>query len=117
MKTPASQILSMISYGIRGLCPRCGKGKLFQGWGDLKKSCENCSLIFEENPGDTWAFMYASTAFITGLFILGMWFIRPANHWLGIGFVAILSIAAMLGTITIRKGLAVALDYLLRSKA
>jgi uncharacterized protein (DUF983 family) len=116
MTTRRNKILLSLSFGARRLCPRCGEGKLFQGWGDLKLSCEHCHLAFEENSGDTWAFMYASTAFITGLFIWGMWFIHPTNRWLGMAVVIILSISTMLGTIPIRKGLAVALDYLFRLK-
>ena len=103
-----------IGRGIRERCPRCGQGRLFQAWGQLAPKCQHCGLVFEENTGDTWAFMYVSTAFLTGIFIIGMFLVKPANRWLGIGAVAILSLAAMLGTYQRRKGIAVALDFLLR---
>ncbi len=100
--------------GARGLCPRCGQGKLFKSWDLLESKCSECGLVYEENPGDTWGFMYVSTGFITGLFIIGMFLIRPAQRWLGIAVVAGLSLAVMLGTQGLRKGIAVAMDFLLR---
>jgi uncharacterized protein (DUF983 family) len=103
-----------IGRGIRKTCPRCGQGSLFQSWGELAPKCPSCDLVFEENPGDTWAFMYVSTAFLTGIFIIGMFLVKPANRWLGIITVAAFSLAAMLGTYQRRKGIAVALDFLLR---
>jgi uncharacterized protein (DUF983 family) len=35
-----------IARGLRGRCPRCGKGKLFQGFLTLRPSCEQCGLDF-----------------------------------------------------------------------
>jgi len=35
-----------IGRGLRGRCPRCGEGKLFQGFLTLRRRCENCGLDF-----------------------------------------------------------------------
>ena len=35
-----------IARGLRGQCPRCGKGRLFQGFLTLRPACESCSLDF-----------------------------------------------------------------------
>jgi uncharacterized protein (DUF983 family) len=35
-----------IARGLRGRCPRCGKGKLFKGFLTLRPSCEQCGLDF-----------------------------------------------------------------------
>jgi uncharacterized protein (DUF983 family) len=35
-----------IGRGLRGRCPRCGKGRLFQGFLSLRPRCENCGLDF-----------------------------------------------------------------------
>jgi uncharacterized protein (DUF983 family) len=35
-----------IARGLRGRCPRCGKGKLFQGFLKLRPACEQCGLDF-----------------------------------------------------------------------
>ena len=33
-----------ISRGLRGRCPRCGKGSLFRGFLTLRPRCESCGL-------------------------------------------------------------------------
>jgi uncharacterized protein (DUF983 family) len=35
-----------IGRGLRGRCPRCGKGKLFQGFLSLRPRCESCGLDY-----------------------------------------------------------------------
>ncbi len=35
-----------IARGLRGRCPRCGKGKLFQGFLTLRPACDQCGLDF-----------------------------------------------------------------------
>jgi uncharacterized protein (DUF983 family) len=35
-----------IARGLRGRCPRCGEGRLFQGFLTLRPACENCGLDF-----------------------------------------------------------------------
>jgi uncharacterized protein (DUF983 family) len=35
-----------IARGLRGRCPRCGKGRLFKGFLTLRPSCEQCGLDF-----------------------------------------------------------------------
>jgi uncharacterized protein (DUF983 family) len=46
---PASKFVSNVSPFTAGLtcrCPRCGKGKLFQGFLSLRPSCEVCGLDY-----------------------------------------------------------------------
>ena len=35
-----------IARGLRGRCPRCGKGHLFQGFLGLRAACESCGLDY-----------------------------------------------------------------------
>jgi uncharacterized protein (DUF983 family) len=35
-----------IARGLRGRCPRCGEGRLFQGFLNLRPRCESCGLDF-----------------------------------------------------------------------
>ena len=37
---------SSIEVGLRGCCPRCGKGKLYKGFLDLAPRCEVCGLDY-----------------------------------------------------------------------
>ncbi|AGK56644.1 hypothetical protein HYPDE_24798 [Hyphomicrobium denitrificans 1NES1] len=49
--------LSPMKVGIRGLCPRCGKGKIFRGFLTLEKQCSVCGLKFSfADPADGPAF-------------------------------------------------------------
>jgi len=38
--------LSPVSTGLRGQCPRCGKGPLFDGFLTLAKDCSACRLDY-----------------------------------------------------------------------
>ena len=35
-----------IAHGLRCRCPRCGKGKLFEGFLKLRAACERCGLDY-----------------------------------------------------------------------
>ena len=43
--------LSPLKTGIAGTCPRCGRGKLFDGYLTVAQSCGNCGLSFEFADG------------------------------------------------------------------
>jgi uncharacterized protein (DUF983 family) len=38
---------SPLIAGLACRCPRCGKGKLFQGFLSLRPTCENCGLKYD----------------------------------------------------------------------
>lgn len=43
--------------GIRARCPRCGEGRLFNGFLTIRPSCENCGLDYSfADPADGPAF-------------------------------------------------------------
>jgi uncharacterized protein (DUF983 family) len=49
------------SLGVRGLCPRCGRGHLFQGFLTLRRECEVCGLDYTfADPADGPAFFVMS---------------------------------------------------------
>lgn len=49
--------LDPVKAGLRGKCPRCGKGRLFQGFLTLRKECESCGLSYAfADPADGPAF-------------------------------------------------------------
>lgn len=46
-----------VQTGIRGRCPRCGEGKLFDGFLKLRESCDHCGLSYAfADPADGPAF-------------------------------------------------------------
>lgn len=65
--------LSPIQTGVRGLCPRCGKGHLFKGFLTLRPSCEICGLDYSfADPADGPAF-FAMTIVAVPALVFALW--------------------------------------------
>jgi uncharacterized protein (DUF983 family) len=65
--------LSPISTGIRGRCPRCGKGHLFNGFLTLAPKCEVCGLDYSfADPADGPAFFVMCFACVPAA-LLAVW--------------------------------------------
>jgi uncharacterized protein (DUF983 family) len=94
-------------------CPRCGEGRLFHGWNKLNESCPACGLVYERQTGDTWFFMYMTTAGLTGVLVVTMFLLRPAVVWLGQVAICAAALVLIVLTLPLRKGIAVAINYLL----
>lgn len=57
-----------LSTGLACRCPRCGRGKLFDGYLTLRPSCESCGLDFAfADSGDGPAFFVMSAV---GVFVV-----------------------------------------------
>lgn len=108
--------LTALRRGFRQRCPRCGEGALFLGWNRLRESCPVCGLRFESHTGDTWFFMYMSTAGLTGVLVVCMFLLRPRIVWVGQIVVCAAAILVIGLTLPYRKGIAVALDYLVERR-
>jgi uncharacterized protein (DUF983 family) len=64
---------SPLMLGIRGVCPRCGSGKLFSGYLTLAPRCEVCGLDFSfADPADGPAF-FAMSIWAVPVVIFAMW--------------------------------------------
>src|SRR5437016_10637781 len=50
------RVMTALGRGLRKRCPHCGQGPLFRGWAMHIDVCPMCHLVYERNPGDTWAF-------------------------------------------------------------
>lgn len=49
--------LPPVQTGIRGRCPRCGEGRLFDGFLKLREGCDRCGLSYAfADPADGPAF-------------------------------------------------------------
>ena len=100
--------------GLRLRCPRCGEGRLFHGWNRLNESCPVCGLIYERENGDSWFFMYMTTAGLTGMLVVIMFLLRPRAIWLGQLAIAAAALVVIVASLPFRKGIAVALNYLIQ---
>lgn len=93
-------------------CPRCGNGFLYQRWNVLKKRCESCEYELAVREGDCWFFLYSTTAALTGLFIIAILLWRPQSILLGRLVLGGASVCVIALSLPLRKGIALALDYL-----
>lgn len=112
MKPADNRASTILLRGLRRRCPRCGEGALFQGWHHLNERCPVCRLSFEREAGDTWFFMYMTTAGLTGSLVVLMFLVRPRVLWVGQVLVVIAAVLVIGLSLPYRKGLAVAINYL-----
>jgi len=69
----AAARLSPIATGVRGLCPRCGQGHIFQGFLKVRDHCEVCGLDYGfADPADGPAVFVQLFACIPGVVFIVM---------------------------------------------
>ncbi|RYE02501.1 MAG: DUF983 domain-containing protein [Sphingomonadales bacterium] len=60
--------LEPVQTGVRGLCPRCGQGHIFQGFLKMRASCEVCGLDYSyADPADGPAIFVQLFACVPGV--------------------------------------------------
>jgi uncharacterized protein (DUF983 family) len=107
--------LTAVKRGWRRLCPHCGRGPLFAGrWRHLDR-CSSCGLVFERNPGDTWAFTVIGDRLPIAAIIVVIYFGLVRRHF-ALGMAVILLFGALIVfTAPNRWGLGIALHYISRA--
>lgn len=99
--------------GLKGRCPRCGQGALFDGFLTISEGCKSCGLSYSfADAGDGPAFFVSSIGMLPAVaFVLWMEFSVGAPYWLN----ALLSIPVLflVCVLPLRplKGFMVALQY------
>lgn len=64
---------AIIKYGLKCRCPRCGQGRLFNGFLTLARGCEACGLDYSfADPADGPAFFVMMTMAIPAT-AFGIW--------------------------------------------
>lgn len=76
-------------------------------------SCAKCGFEARSREGDCWFFMYMTTGFFTGLMIVAMFLVKPANVLLGQIVVGAVGLSLIALTLPFRKSFALALDFYL----
>lgn len=104
---------SPVVTGLKGLCPRCGKGHIFQGYLKVRPACEVCGLdLAFADAGDGPAFFVMS---IVGIVVvaLALWveFAYSPPIWLHLVMWSALSVVLSLALVRPLKGALVALQY------
>lgn len=101
------------SAGLRGRCPRCGEGRLFSGYLDLRPRCGNCRLDYGfADSGDGPAVF---VILIIGLVIVGLalWLDVALAPPLWVHFIIWVPLALVLCLAALRlfKGVLIAVQY------
>ena len=102
-----------IANGLLGRCPRCGQGRLFQGFLALRPHCESCGLDYAfADAGDGPAvFVILIAGFIVVFSALVTEFIYQPPFWLHAVLWGPLILAVTLLPLRVIKGLLIALQY------
>lgn len=110
---PVDRQPSPVSAGLAGRCPRCGKGKLFDGFLTLRRHCEVCGLDFSfADSGDGPAVF---VMFIAGFIVVGMALAVEVTYqpplWVHALLWGPLILLVTIGPLRPLKGLLIALQY------
>lgn len=115
--SPPPSVLSSVLTGMRGLCPRCGEGKIFNGFLKLEPHCTRCGLdLGFADSGDGPAVF---VSLLGGFVVLGaaLWaeLIYEPPLWVHLAVFLPLTAIVCLGLLRPLKGVLIALQY--RNKA
>ncbi|MGH6663809.1 MAG: DUF983 domain-containing protein [Pseudolabrys sp.] len=102
-----------IVKGLRGRCPRCGEGRLFQGFLSLRPACERCGLDFNfADAGDgpaVFVILIGGAIVVFAALITEAVFAPP--YWLHALLWLPLILIVTLAPLRPIKGLMIALQY------
>ncbi len=102
-----------IMHGLRGRCPRCGQGRLFQGFLSLRRRCEDCGLAYDfADSGDGPAvFIILIGGFIVVFAAMITEIIYQPPYWVHAALWLPLTVIVTLAPLRPTKGLLIALQY------
>lgn len=110
------RLTTILRRGWKRRCPRCGEGPLFRRGINAYDRCSNCDLLYQPDRGDTWLFMIITDRLPIFLGIVMVYFgFHPSTLPAIIGFFALIALP-LLATIRERQGLALALEYYVRTR-
>jgi len=107
-------IATAVWRGLRKRCPHCGRGAMFSGWAHHLERCAVCGLVYERNPGDTWAFtIFGDRVPIAGIIALIYFGFARSHPIAGVATFAAMG-ALLVWTSPNRWGAGIALHYVTR---
>jgi uncharacterized protein (DUF983 family) len=104
--------------GLTGSCPRCGKGKMFDGLLRIAKKCDVCGLDFGfADTGDA-PMIFVMT--IAGFLVLGLAayieIVYQPDYWVHAVIVLPFALVICVGLLRPAKALMVAMQYFTRAE-
>jgi uncharacterized protein (DUF983 family) len=113
MSNHASSSNLPIGRGLRGRCPRCGEGRLFQGFLALRPACEKCGLDYSfADAGDGPAvFVILFGGFIVVFAALMTEVVYQPPYWMHAALWLPLILIVTLAPLRLIKGVLIALQF------
>ena len=104
---------SVLTTGLAGRCPRCGRGRLFKGFLSVARRCDSCGLDYGfADAGDGPAVF---VTLIAGFFVLGLALVVDVEYepplWVHFVIFLPLTLVVCLGLLRPLKGLLIASQY------
>lgn len=113
MTDQSSQGNLPIVHGLRGRCPRCGEGRLFQGFLSLRSACDHCKLDYGfADAGDgpaVFVILIGGGIVVFAALMTEMLYQPP--YWLHAMLWLPLILIVTLAPLRLLKGLLIALQY------
>ena len=105
--------LEPYDVGVRGRCPRCGEGHMFEGFLKLRPSCEVCGLDYSyADPADGPAFFAITFACLpSACFAVWLELAYQAPYWVHVFTTFPIMLATLLPPLRPLKGWLVASQY------
>src|SRR5471030_1601559 len=113
MNDPAAPTQLPIGRGLRGRCPACGQGRLFQGFLKLRPACEQCGLDFsfaDSGDGPAVFVILIGGAIVVFAALLTEVAYQPP-YWLHAALWLPLILIVTLAPLRLVKGLLIALQF------
>lgn len=108
-----AQAVSSVTAALRGLCPACGRGRLFAGFLALVPRCEACDEdLIELDPGDgprALAILFGGALIMVGVVIVEVLFHPP--YWVHAVIWVPTIIVVLLGLVRLLKALMIGLQF------
>jgi uncharacterized protein (DUF983 family) len=108
-----SPVSEIVQAGLKGCCPRCGKGPMFAGTIRFAPCCSNCGLDFDSfNVGDgPAAFLTLGIGtLVTILAVIVELALEPA-WWIHVLLWVPLTLGSVIWSLRIAKGALLAAEY------
>ncbi len=102
---------SPVSAGLAGRCPRCGEGRLFQGYIKVRPRCEACDFDFADSGDGPAVFIMMLVGFIVVGGALAVEILYRPPMWVHMAIWIPLTLGLALGMLRPLKGLMIAQQY------
>ena len=113
MSSDSTPLAPLVMSGLKGRCPRCSKGALFNGFLELKPECEDCGLSygFADSGDGPAVFVMLAVGFLVIALVLWTEISYSPPFWVHIVIWGPLAILLSLAALRAFKGVLIVLQY------